>query len=80
MVLHHGLPIWVSAVSDPDGIGTDSHYFVGTQNCFISAAFIGLAASLAFLPMVKWGKKFRERQRMQYWNLVRKNIQLGAVH
>jgi len=53
---------------------------LGTQNCFISAAFIGLAASLAFLPMIKWGKMFREKKRMAYWNLVRKNIKMGALH
>ena len=52
----------------------------GTQNCFISAAFIGLAASLAFLPMIKWGKIFREKKRMAYWNLVRKNIKMVALH
>ena len=52
----------------------------GTQNCFISAAFIGLAASLAFLLMVKWGKSLRERKRLEYWNLVRKYISLGALH
>lgn len=53
---------------------------LGTQNCFISAAFVGLAASLAFVPMVRWGKYFRERKRVQYWGLVREAIERGAVH
>ena len=52
----------------------------GTQNCFISAAFVGLAASLAFLLMVRWGKALRARQRAQYWELVRRYIRLGALH
>jgi MFS family permease len=53
---------------------------LGTQNCFISAAFVGLAASLAFLPMVKWGKYFREQKRVAYWGLVRQAIEKGAIH
>lgn len=53
---------------------------MGTQNCFISAAFIGLAASLAFLIMIKWGKQFREMKREKYWALVRKTIEMGAMH
>lgn len=53
---------------------------LGTQNCFISAAFVGLAASLSFLLMIKWGKRLREIKRTTYWRLVRKNIQLGASH
>ena len=53
---------------------------LGTQNCFISAAFVGLTASLSFLVMIKWGKKLRESKRTKYWDLVRKNAQLGALH
>ena len=53
---------------------------LGLQNCFISAAFVGMAASLSFLIMIKWGKKFREAKRTKYWSLVRENIRLGALH
>lgn len=53
---------------------------LGAQNCFISAAFIGLAASLTFLVMIKWGKGFRESKKEQYWKLVRRNMETGAVH
>ena len=53
---------------------------IGPQNCFISAAFIGLTASLSFLIMIKWGKQLREKKRLEYWNLVRKNIEKGALH
>jgi hypothetical protein len=30
--------------------------------------------------MVKWGKRLRENKRLEYWNLVRKYIRLGALH
>ncbi|OCT48505.1 MFS transporter [Cladophialophora carrionii] len=43
---------------------------LGLQDCFISAAFIGMAASSVFLIMIFYGKKFRERSRVKYWNLV----------
>ncbi|KAK0384819.1 hypothetical protein NLU13_7297 [Sarocladium strictum] len=46
---------------------------LGTQNCFISAAFIGLAASSAFLIMVKFGKGFRVRSADKYFAIVDKN-------
>ncbi|KIW62816.1 hypothetical protein, variant [Phialophora macrospora] len=43
---------------------------LGLQNCFISAAFIGMAASSVFLVMIFYGKNFREASRVKYWNLV----------
>lgn len=43
---------------------------MGLQNCFISAAFVGLVASSAFLIMIFYGKTFRERSRVTYWKLV----------
>lgn len=43
---------------------------MGLQNCFISAAFVGLVASSAFIIMIFYGKTFRERSRVTYWNLV----------
>ncbi|KAI1471002.1 MFS general substrate transporter [Daldinia caldariorum] len=53
---------------------------LGYQNCFISLAFIGLAICCVFLVMIKWGKKFREAKRLDYWREVRKRIELGLVH
>ncbi|RFU30108.1 hypothetical protein B7463_g6204, partial [Scytalidium lignicola] len=53
---------------------------LGYQNCFISAAFIGMAASAAFLVMIKYGKTFRIKSRQKYWNLVRKNLETGLAH
>ncbi|KAH6684966.1 major facilitator superfamily domain-containing protein [Plectosphaerella plurivora] len=44
---------------------------LGYQNCFISAAFIGLAASSVFLVMVKYGKGLRVRSADKYFELVK---------
>ncbi|KAK5451702.1 hypothetical protein LTS15_007962 [Exophiala xenobiotica] len=52
---------------------------LGLQNCFVSAAFIGMAASSAFLIMIVWGKKFRENSRVEYWNLVGELMKKGAA-
>ncbi|KAJ8116871.1 hypothetical protein OPT61_g1800 [Boeremia exigua] len=43
---------------------------LGYRNCFISAAFIGLAATSVFLLMIKFGKTLRERSKTQYWQIV----------
>ena len=53
---------------------------MGTQNCFISAAFVGLAASLSFLLMIKWGKTLRAAKREKYWQIVETNRKLGGLH
>ncbi len=47
---------------------------LGYQNCFISAAFIGMAACLAFVVMIKWGKTFREQKKTLYWDLAARSI------
>jgi hypothetical protein len=53
---------------------------LGTQNCFLSAAFVGMAICSVFLVMIKWGKTFREMKRVEYWREVRKRIDLGLLH
>lgn len=53
---------------------------LGYQNCFISVAFVGLAICSVFLVMIKWGKKFREMKRVEYWREVSKRSELGLVH
>ncbi|KAL2854267.1 kinase-like domain-containing protein [Aspergillus pseudoustus] len=53
---------------------------LGYQNCFISAAFVGLACSLVFLAMVKWGKTFRAQSRTKYWSIVVENWEKGMGH
>ncbi|KAL4888640.1 MFS general substrate transporter [Aspergillus ambiguus] len=53
---------------------------LGYQNCFISAAFIGLACSAVFLFMIKYGKTFRTRTREKYWTLVVENRARGMGH
>ncbi|KAK5312882.1 hypothetical protein LTR93_011153 [Exophiala xenobiotica] len=47
---------------------------LGVQNCFISAAFVGMAVSSCFFIMILWGKGFREKSRVKYWNLVAKQM------
>ncbi|KND86698.1 putative MFS-type transporter [Tolypocladium ophioglossoides CBS 100239] len=44
---------------------------LGYQNCFISAAFIGMTASSVFFFMIKYGKSFRVKSAMKYQELVR---------
>ncbi|RAL09256.1 putative MFS transporter [Aspergillus homomorphus CBS 101889] len=53
---------------------------LGYQNCFISAAFVGLACAAVFLGMIKWGKTFRERSREKYWRIVVENQEKGMGH
>ncbi|KAF2024533.1 MFS general substrate transporter [Setomelanomma holmii] len=43
---------------------------LGYQNCFLSAAFVGLAASSVFLVMIKFGKGMRVRSSGKYWSIV----------
>ncbi|PYI25939.1 MFS transporter [Aspergillus indologenus CBS 114.80] len=53
---------------------------LGYQNCFISAAFVGLACAAVFLVMIKWGKGCRERSREKYWAIVAENQAKGMGH
>jgi hypothetical protein len=50
------------------------------QNCFITAAFIGMAASSVFFIMVVFGKGFRSSSREKYWKLVSNNLERGLLH
>jgi MFS family permease len=43
---------------------------LGYQNCFVSAAFVGLAASSVFLIMITFGKTLRVRSSSKYWRIV----------
>lgn len=52
---------------------------LGLQNCFISAAFIGMAASSVFLVMIVFGKKFRQQSRVKYWKLVAELMAKGGA-
>ncbi|RDW71682.1 putative MFS-type transporter [Coleophoma crateriformis] len=53
---------------------------MGTQNCFISAAFIGMAISAIFLVMTTFGKRFRAQSKHEYWALVRRSKEMGIAH
>jgi len=44
---------------------------MGYQNCFISAAFVGLACVSTFLVMCRYGKALRKRSSGKYWAIVR---------
>ncbi|OKL60902.1 hypothetical protein UA08_03121 [Talaromyces atroroseus] len=50
------------------------------EDCFISAAFIGMACSAFFLVMVKYGKTLRLRSREKYWDIVASNAAHGIHH
>jgi hypothetical protein len=43
---------------------------LGYQNCFISAAFVGMAASSVFFIMMVYGKMFRTRSAEKYYQLA----------
>jgi len=43
---------------------------LGYQNCFISAAFVGMAASAVFLVMIKYGKGMRVKSSRKYYSIV----------
>ncbi|PWY89333.1 MFS general substrate transporter [Aspergillus heteromorphus CBS 117.55] len=53
---------------------------LGYQNCFISAAFVGMACAAVFLVMTRWGKMFRVRSRERYWKIVEENWERGMGH
>ena len=53
---------------------------MGTQNCFIVAAFVGLAVVSVFLLFIKYGKLLREKSRVRYSQLVKENMEDGVSH
>ncbi|KAJ5664724.1 hypothetical protein N7462_011537 [Penicillium macrosclerotiorum] len=53
---------------------------LGYQNCFISAAFVGMACAAVFLVMIKYGKSCRIRSREKYWQIVQENLAKGMGH
>ena len=50
---------------------------LGYQNCFISAAFVGLACASLYLVMIKFGKRCRIHSAERYWKLLAKNKEKG---
>ncbi|KAJ5936731.1 hypothetical protein N7466_003181 [Penicillium verhagenii] len=53
---------------------------LGYQNCFLSAAFVGMACAAVFLVMIKYGKSCRIRSREKYWKIVQENCEKGMGH
>jgi MFS family permease len=52
---------------------------LGLRNCFISVAFIGMAASSVFLFMIFKGKMLREKSRVKYWTMVGELVRKGGA-
>ncbi|KXJ87153.1 major facilitator superfamily domain-containing protein [Microdochium bolleyi] len=46
---------------------------LGYQNCFISAAFVSLAATSVYLVVIKFGKRLRIRSASKYFELVQES-------
>ncbi|GAB1730824.1 hypothetical protein NU195Hw_g1757t1 [Hortaea werneckii] len=53
---------------------------LGYEDCFVSAAFVGLAIGAVFLLMTWKGKHLREMHRTRYWDLVQKHIDMDMMH
>lgn len=52
---------------------------LGYQNCFISAAFVGLAACSAVFVVIKFGKALRVRSAPRYAELVADDKRVQGV-
>ncbi|KAG2125510.1 major facilitator superfamily domain-containing protein [Suillus clintonianus] len=52
------------------GYGITPWLHMGYQNTFISAGFVGLAITMTFLIVIKWGKSWRIASRKRYWGYV----------
>ncbi|CAK7211766.1 hypothetical protein SCUCBS95973_001230 [Sporothrix curviconia] len=53
---------------------------MGLQNAYISCAFIGMAATAVFLPMIYYGKACRQRSAPAYRAMVDEAMRCGMVH
>ncbi|KAL7420325.1 hypothetical protein Q5752_005294 [Cryptotrichosporon argae] len=55
------------------GYGITPWQNLGLRDCFISAAFVGLAVDLSYLIPLRWGKAWRIRSSEQYWHYVKQS-------
>ncbi|KAH7132309.1 serine/threonine kinase 16 [Dendryphion nanum] len=53
---------------------------MGVRDCFITAAFVGLAQVLTVFGMIKWGRELRERSVGRYGRFVEEMRWSGMVH
>jgi MFS family permease len=53
---------------------------MGLQNCFLTAAFVGLAQVFSIFLMIKYGKGLRERSVGRYGKFVGAMAESGMVH
>ncbi|GBE86769.1 hypothetical protein SCP_1000110 [Sparassis crispa] len=60
------------------GYGITPWLHIGYQNTFISAAFVGLAITMTFLVVIRWGKSWRARSSKAYWAYVASGA--GVAH
>lgn len=65
-VIGYGITPWLDAL--------------GYQDCFVSVAFVGLAACAVFLVVIWRGKAWRARSRGEYWGEVKIRMEKGLVH
>lgn len=69
-------PILWSRMSEADeqNYGITPWLGIGLQNCFISAAFIGLAFNALFVLVIFKGKAWRADSRATYWRYVETSL------
>lgn len=53
---------------------------MGLQNAYITCAFVALAATAVYLPMIAYGKTFRARSGAEYSRLLADAMSKGMVH
>jgi hypothetical protein len=53
---------------------------MGLRNCFITAAFVGLAQVCTVFAMIRWGKELRRRSVARYGKFVEEMSKSGMVH
>ncbi|KAL3446019.1 putative MFS transporter [Aspergillus insuetus] len=53
---------------------------MGVRDCFVTAACVSFVASLLWIPMTWWGKRFRRRSQESYQRLLEGQATLGVVH
>ncbi|KAL4906335.1 hypothetical protein BDW74DRAFT_167421 [Aspergillus multicolor] len=49
---------------------------MGYQNAFILGGFLGLAHNLTIFPVIRWGRKLREKGATRYWKKVRETADI----
>lgn len=61
-------------IADEQNYGITPRLGIGLQNCFISAAFVGLAFNSLFILVIFKGKAWRADSRAAYWRYVQTSL------